>query len=710
MATNSVPRISLFLTNIHLLDLDRREDWPNITPETFTRKNTLENEKIRVHCVEWSLYRLFQIWDPKETKNKLQPFFPAVIPLQSSNLRAALFRCLNDLKKNDVLGKEVILRKTMLDDCKCDKIQNLLIVFSTLVLRKMLAEGQGGRGSIVGRLAVAPKITVNEHASMLPLAIAHRSSLTALLRRKKDLRLRYMNFGNLLSSKEQDMDRQFESIVHTQDFLDANPIPDHTASRISKLFEQHWYGDAELVQMITQGDQSREEETMLDMSFQSAWSKISEGDMDGLVNTTMSGQAGLLENLEKRIAEQEARLNQWKEFKESIKTDAKPSATRNVLSPALARVKSAQPDFQRQKDLVFSPRKSPRKSERDLDYGECLESESPLAHKPIISIKSSNNIVDTAVPIKLNFNHPKTRRADHRAPEIREKQDLAATSSRIHPERDDERPQSPGILNEDLHDDSFSQEDDANEDFDAPITPRTGKRNSIDLGDKRNSLGEINHQDLDTMETNNLPDDSDEEDSLAKEMESLTPNTAPTPTKPKLSLVERTRQSILSSSSPMKNQETKASIDPAQPIPLSAITESPSPQHTHPSNPPRTLLDRTRQSMSLAPTKSHKTSRRSTDATTNHRRRTSKLYPTNQFETPEKPQTQSSNKTPPEELFSPGAGYDSVFKSRPKVGFSPVASPVLGSEESGVDRGEDRWGKGEGMDVEESPLARRIGG
>lgn len=52
--------------------------------------------------------------------------------------------------------------------------------------------------------------------------------------------------------------------------------------------------------------------------------------------------------------------------------------------------------------------------------------------------------------------------------------------------------------------------------------------------------------------------------------------------------------------------------------------------------------------------------------------------------------------TPPEELFSPGAGYDSVFKSRPKVGFSPVGSPELG--DGGV---ED-----DGMGDEESPLAR----
>ncbi len=69
MATPTNPSISTFLTNIHLLDLDRRDDWPAITPQTFTRKNTLQNEKTRVQCVEWALYRLFEIWDLEETEN-----------------------------------------------------------------------------------------------------------------------------------------------------------------------------------------------------------------------------------------------------------------------------------------------------------------------------------------------------------------------------------------------------------------------------------------------------------------------------------------------------------------------------------------------------------------------------------------------------------------------------------------------------------------
>ncbi|KAH0407058.1 hypothetical protein KCU90_g23381, partial [Aureobasidium melanogenum] len=134
----SPSNISLFVSNLRLLNLDQRQDWPDITVQTFDTKDALQNQKKRIACVEWSLYRLFELWDRETTRDKLQPFFPPLEPIQSLNLRAALFRCLNELKKNDVLGREATLRKTMLDDCKGEKFEEVLLLFSAIVLRKQL--------------------------------------------------------------------------------------------------------------------------------------------------------------------------------------------------------------------------------------------------------------------------------------------------------------------------------------------------------------------------------------------------------------------------------------------------------------------------------------------------------------------------------------------------------------------------------------------
>lgn len=185
-----------------------------------------------------------------------------------------------------------------------------------------------------------------------------------------------------------------------------------------------------------------------------------------------------------------------------------------------------------------------------------------------------------------------------------------------------------------------------------------------------------------------------EEEQLAEEIVSLTMDAEPTPVKPKPSLVERTRQSMAFASPGPRLAATESSLPPFfQPDEAKAANPDISNRGS--------LLERTRQSMSMVPPQP-RASRKSINV-----RRNSKIYPTNQFETPRKPQT-ISELTPPDELFSPGAGYDSVFKSRPKVGFSPTISPVPG-DDSIVSGSQDATRSSEdglGWEGESSPLAR----
>jgi hypothetical protein len=72
--TNTKPRavnappvsdIRLFVTNLRLLDLDLRDDWPGITVQTYSGKNA--DQKQRISSTEWALFRLFEVWDAEET-------------------------------------------------------------------------------------------------------------------------------------------------------------------------------------------------------------------------------------------------------------------------------------------------------------------------------------------------------------------------------------------------------------------------------------------------------------------------------------------------------------------------------------------------------------------------------------------------------------------------------------------------------------------
>lgn len=60
-------------SKLHLLDLDRHDEWPSIPLDVLSTKDTGPNQKARIQCVEWILYRLFEIWDPEEAADVSLP-------------------------------------------------------------------------------------------------------------------------------------------------------------------------------------------------------------------------------------------------------------------------------------------------------------------------------------------------------------------------------------------------------------------------------------------------------------------------------------------------------------------------------------------------------------------------------------------------------------------------------------------------------------
>lgn len=767
--THASPSIPLLLTNLHLLDLDRCDDWPSLTAQTFTSKNTLQNEKSRIQCVEWAFYRLFEIWDPVETKDKLGPFFPALVPLQSLNLRAAIFRCLNELKKNGILGKDVIVRKTFFDDCKGERIQELLVSFSTLVLRKVLAAGHGERACIAARLATAKSVTGEEQRSFLPLAVAHRASLTALLQKKKDLRERYKNFGRTLDAKEQELDRRFETVVSTQDFLDKNPIPDHMVARVSKLFEKNWQGDRKPVEVIAQGEGQGMKDFLLDRSFSEIWQQISAGTFDGATGTSWQG---LLQDLEERVANQEARLMDWRNFREAMKRDDKAVPAANNTRSTLIRTRSNDQSNQKQRDFVFSPRKSPRKSDWKAEEGvnETTPTHSKGLRKentqnefkerdfvfsprksprkstwPVEDLETEISPAHSQETLKQNETESMaTRNGDpdgvsnnpKRGPlSATRKGDTAELPSHVSSVDDTDESGFSEISDGQLHlneppDDSVridplnpTELSDQNE---PSSTPNSGIGDPMKFENRFSDVprpSDLSHT-LFTKDnkpaTSNDDDDSwisslpvegeqedktesqspNEEDILAEQIVLMTINAAPTPAKSKASLMERTRQSM-AFASPVGLQNLLP--EGPSPTPLPLIPSKKSHPTTGPGG-PATLLERTRQSISIVSSSKPKASRKSMLD-----RRTSKRYPTNQFETPKRQLDRVTELTPPEELFSPGAGYDSVFKSRPKIALSPNPSPTLGdgSETDDAEGDRDSDGRVRKGQRETSPSAMR---
>ncbi|KAK2626372.1 hypothetical protein QTJ16_004634 [Diplocarpon rosae] len=315
--------VALFLTNMRLLDLDLRPDWPDISALTFSTKDAQQNQKKRIQCVEWALYQLFALWDPEETRNKLQPFFPPLEPLQSLNLRAALFRCLDQAKKNGTLGRDTVLRKTMLDECKGDRLDEVLAVFSNAVLKKVLQSEGSGYEALAQQLALENFSYSGERTVLSALIVSHRASLTKHLQGRADARARYRDFSDLLNLNERRIARRQEQLkLLIQESGMSGSLSQRDIYELQDTVQKNWSGNTGWLESILYGDNRSNADGILASRFDKIWKRVESGSIAEIEGTN---HAGLLEQLDARVKDQEKRLARWQNFGNTLSKSAGPS-------------------------------------------------------------------------------------------------------------------------------------------------------------------------------------------------------------------------------------------------------------------------------------------------------------------------------------------------------------------------------------------------
>ncbi|KAJ5822594.1 hypothetical protein N7447_004934 [Penicillium robsamsonii] len=297
--------LDVFIRNLKLLRLDQREDWPDISLHSLTP--TSQNQRQRTRLIEWALYRLYTIWDLEGAQNKLRPFFPPLEPLQSVNLRAALFRCLGELKKNGDLGREIILRKTMLDDCKGDKFEELLAGFSTAVLRKVVAVSADEMlWNPALKLSTAIAMTPVNYQNLLPLILAHQVSLSSAGERHARARDAYHRFSQLLDDKKAELTERANQ--GSSDYVDD--IYSDSDSLVREL-QTNWLGSEEWATTLLEGGSQSSTDAFLELPFSAAWMRAADSNAASL-NSGL--KQDLVLDLEARILLQRSRLRKWHEY------------------------------------------------------------------------------------------------------------------------------------------------------------------------------------------------------------------------------------------------------------------------------------------------------------------------------------------------------------------------------------------------------------
>ncbi|KAG5984956.1 hypothetical protein E4U55_002363 [Claviceps digitariae] len=307
----------VFLTNLRLLDLDLLPDWPDITADTFSA-NGIQGQKRRIQCVQWVLVNLFRIWDPEETCSKLNPFFPPHDQMQSVSLRAALMRALDTVKKNGFLGRDTVIRKTMLDDCKGERLEEVLAHFSTAVLRRVVQDdsrlGASQHHAIAVKLALETRGYNSDNTDLQALNLAYRTSLRRFLEEKQETRALYRDFGDLLNIKERGVRRRMEAIRAKESGSTQDTLSRNAKEEMRRLVRNNWSGNEKWMETLIKGDCHATETTgLLDMPFDRVWRRVQQGRLAEIENDS----GGLLEQLDNRVKLQKDRLARWNTFRNS---------------------------------------------------------------------------------------------------------------------------------------------------------------------------------------------------------------------------------------------------------------------------------------------------------------------------------------------------------------------------------------------------------
>ncbi|KAL2264084.1 hypothetical protein VTK26DRAFT_2578 [Humicola hyalothermophila] len=309
--------VTLFLTNLRLLDLDLHPDWPDINIHTFTAKDVAQGQKKRIQSVEWALYHLFALWDPDETRNKLRPFFPPLDQVQSLNLRAALLRCLEQAKKNGVLGRDAVVRKTMLDECKGERLEEVLAVFSSAVLKKFVAEQQlNGKchPALAQTLALENRGYTGDRTELTVLVLAHRVSLRRILDERNAARKRFREFADLLASKEKDIARRRKEAEAARPSTGEQGDSGVPKMDVAGMLRNNWSGDERWMEALLYGDSKARKDGVLSAPFDRVWRRLQSGRLAELEDNP----AGLLEQLDNRVRGQQERLEKWRDFRKKM--------------------------------------------------------------------------------------------------------------------------------------------------------------------------------------------------------------------------------------------------------------------------------------------------------------------------------------------------------------------------------------------------------
>ncbi|KAI5783846.1 HAUS augmin-like complex subunit 6 N-terminus-domain-containing protein [Peziza echinospora] len=303
----SSPAVSLLLTNLQLLDYYSSEDAFPISVETFT---SLKNKG---KAFEHIVHHLFQVYQPNEAATRFQGCWPIYEPVQSRELRNVVFKWLTDLKRSGLLqtGGNVIIRRSLFDDCSGERYEELLLALSTMVLRNQVERGVFKEPKHQ-TIAYKQCHTHTPNLGLLtPLILAHQSSLTRLLNSRNNSKEQWRLFVSFLKQREAELELSASHLPPDAANLEGNSQQEED---IIAKWKNNWLGDTRWLDILFDGNSDGRRDKLLESGYDRAFAKYKNISQEG--SGKASSASGLV-GLERQVEEQRTRVGELRKLRES---------------------------------------------------------------------------------------------------------------------------------------------------------------------------------------------------------------------------------------------------------------------------------------------------------------------------------------------------------------------------------------------------------
>lgn len=264
----------------------------------------------------------------------------------------------------------------MLDECKGERLEEILAVFSSAVLKKVITEEQSKNkepAAIAHNLALEKRGYSGDRTEYSPLILAHKASLRNKLRDRNAARDQYKELAELLHSKERDIASRREQFRGSKGQDTDLSLLEDDKIQLRRAVRSNWTGNERWMEALLYGDAKSRQDGLLTAPFDRVWRRVRADRLDELE----SHGGGLLDQLNGRVHMQKERLGKWQNFHKEMFGDASNKSERQGTA-RIDRQKGIDLGFEVHESLQLG-RMSPRKlagvksTQLPGEYGTLLE-------------------------------------------------------------------------------------------------------------------------------------------------------------------------------------------------------------------------------------------------------------------------------------------------------------------------------------------------